>query len=275
MKQYKNATSLSVHITENCNMNCSHCYISKENRKKVIDIPRAVEAIKKIDPEFIMFYGGEPLLYPQKIKEIINAFPEKNFAIHTNGTIYNEELFDRVDILFVTVETFFYGRQNKYRKLNQYQWKIFNKILKNYKDKISITHNIYPKNNDLDFYKMVRLLGCKQNTHPIIIDTDDFNLTKEEIEHLKTSDNLLLLPKLRVLEDGTITRDMRGIYNICNVSEWKEEYRNKQVPVSEKCVGCSQKNKCGFSYMFPHFCKDIIDKNDNPFFCKVIKNIYE
>ena len=89
-----------IHLTENCNLNCSYCYKSKkkkdisfENIKNLINY----EISKKSKYSIIYFYGGEPLLQKDMIKntiEYINTKKSKTkfyFGITTNGTLLENE----------------------------------------------------------------------------------------------------------------------------------------------------------------------------------------
>ena len=76
----------------------------------------------------------------------------------------------------------------------------------------------------------------------------------------------LVRPKRRVLEDGTATRDMRGIYNGDN-----------DLPVHDKCRTCGLLTACPFVSMFPHFCHDVIRdmRGVEPWFCDCVKTFAE
>ena len=69
---------------------------------------------------------------------------------------------------------------------------------------------------------------------------------------------------MKILPDGTITKDMRGHYND----------PDKNVPVHEKCISCQYNQYCPSYKMFPHFVKDVLDKIEDPHFCKTARWIY-
>lgn len=96
------AKTLVLEITEECNIRCSYCvfdedYESERNHgEKTMSMETAKKAIeyfcKRIrdDVGYIVFYGGEPLLEFEKIKELVN-FAKKisgnkiKFSLTTNG----------------------------------------------------------------------------------------------------------------------------------------------------------------------------------------------
>lgn len=102
---------LILSVTENCNMRCKYCTyhnkydseykfgnMSIETAHKAIDI--FLQKSIKNDEVFISFYGGEPLLRKDFVKECVEyALSKSNgqhvkFAITTNGTLLDEEFIE-------------------------------------------------------------------------------------------------------------------------------------------------------------------------------------
>ena len=77
--------NLYLNITRECNINCSYCYIKNSDYKNSkIDISAFINSIEKIHPSNLFFTGGECLLYPKIINDIINYFKKyKNFYFYT------------------------------------------------------------------------------------------------------------------------------------------------------------------------------------------------
>lgn len=95
--------SLSLDITERCNLNCSHCAISENSYRKranelqrneisFTDICRIIDKARQLGCRDIVIGGGEPFLHPDifKILEII-ARNKMHCAILTNGTLLNDD----------------------------------------------------------------------------------------------------------------------------------------------------------------------------------------
>lgn len=94
-------------ITRQCNLNCSYCYIGKEKVKMLPTIARAAinfafentPAEENID---IGFFGGEPLLEFELIKEITGIIEDHHsfdpdrviLTVVTNGTIFSDKIAD-------------------------------------------------------------------------------------------------------------------------------------------------------------------------------------
>ena len=93
-------------LTSKCNLNCKYCYgksvedflPENELEKYDLDLPdeinytvQTLKKFSKTDPNFqITFYGGEPLLKIDKITQIMDEFPEKEFMIQTNAIFLNK-----------------------------------------------------------------------------------------------------------------------------------------------------------------------------------------
>ena len=89
-----------IHLTDKCNLNCAYCYEKKRNRdisfeniKNLIDY----EISQKQKYSIIVFYGGEPLLQKNIIKDTIAYINSKKaktdfyYGITTNGTLLDND----------------------------------------------------------------------------------------------------------------------------------------------------------------------------------------
>lgn len=96
-------SDFTVTVTGDCNFSCSYCYQKKE--KEYLDITAARKAVDFFFPFlaqdcFINFYGGEPLLAFEQIKEIVGCIEHKNkslkkkiqYSITSNGSCINEDV---------------------------------------------------------------------------------------------------------------------------------------------------------------------------------------
>lgn len=80
--------TLYIKITEECNMHCPFCYIKQ--KPGVISLETITSFMEKHTRDMIqtvIFHGGEPLLYPERILETINKYPEKEYHITSNLTL--------------------------------------------------------------------------------------------------------------------------------------------------------------------------------------------
>lgn len=268
-----NNNIIAIHITNQCNLRCSLCYQKKEN--KVIKYEYIQKAIKIFNPEYVVLFGGEAILYPNLIKKFHKDYPTIKIILHTNGTIYNPKIFNIVSILYLTVDSFFYSYNKIHRNMTYSQYKIFLKTIQYYKDKIEIIHNIYPNSNDIAFYKMVHLLQIFYSDYPIVSAEKEIDLSNIKFYKsiLYRRNSILINPKIRILVDGTVTRDMTGHFNICHIDNYKLGM-DCFMPISDICKKCSCYKKCFACNLFPHFCKLVLDKiNYEPAFCKFSKHL--
>lgn len=109
-------TSAYFLLTENCNLRCTYCfegqtrcvtkYMSKETAFKTVDFlfQQAIE--HDVDKISITFFGGEPMLCPELMTDIMHYAEEKakangretQYSIITNGTIYNDKVEAFLDV---------------------------------------------------------------------------------------------------------------------------------------------------------------------------------
>lgn len=102
--------TLYIITTEQCNMNCPFCYtkfipqFSENTEKNCIDVNTAINVINKgyngEKYDYVIFHGGEPLLYPKEILEILDNvdMESTNFSIQTN-LVYKSLTKEQVNVL--------------------------------------------------------------------------------------------------------------------------------------------------------------------------------
>lgn len=106
----KNAKTLIVELTEQCNLRCTYCVFDddyeseRSHSSKKIDLAIAKEAIsnfscRALNDAYIVFYGGEPLLEFESVKLLTNyaisVFGDRvKFSFTTNGTPLTIEKLD-------------------------------------------------------------------------------------------------------------------------------------------------------------------------------------
>ena len=89
-----------IHLTEKCNLNCTYCYENKKNKEISFESIKGLidyEISRKQSYSIIVFYGGEPLLQKDMIRDTIDYINTKKsktnfyYGITTNGTLLDEE----------------------------------------------------------------------------------------------------------------------------------------------------------------------------------------
>jgi len=94
-------------LTYVCNMDCKYCNIKKssEDELDLIQIKRIINELSPLGCVRIGFTGGEPLLRNDilEILEYANSM-NINTSVSTNGSIYNEDVFNEVDHIMLSVD---------------------------------------------------------------------------------------------------------------------------------------------------------------------------
>lgn len=92
-------------VTENCNLKCNHCYVSRKNN--TLDSEKCLKFLETCTPQIekIGFTGGEPFLNLDFILKITEFAVKKDFLfdrIMTNGIWWNDEseLLKKLSILY-------------------------------------------------------------------------------------------------------------------------------------------------------------------------------
>lgn len=108
---------ISLSLTNRCNLNCKMCWQKTqrtESAQKIIDLPYdnflvILEALKKLSPNNIYLWGGEPLLH-SRIIDIIHEVKKNGFLSHliTNGLLLNERVDElikaRLDTISISID---------------------------------------------------------------------------------------------------------------------------------------------------------------------------
>lgn len=85
---------LFVFTTGQCNLNCRYCGGSFPEKVVPWQIKYPFKQLKDLitqDSEpIIAFYGGEPLLNPNLIRQVMDEIPAKHYVIQTNGLLARE-----------------------------------------------------------------------------------------------------------------------------------------------------------------------------------------
>lgn len=85
----------TISITNQCNLHCSYCYETHLNSKYGSISNQVMHDVSDFinnrnDAGIIYIFGGEPLLYKEKVKYLCNSIHAKKFVITTNGTLLDE-----------------------------------------------------------------------------------------------------------------------------------------------------------------------------------------
>lgn len=107
-----NQFSISIDITDKCNLRCKHCCISAGEKIKGEDLSHedllnVVYKVAKLNPQILTLSGGEPLMREdfKEITESIRAIYDGTLTLMTNAVLIDEDMaafiaenYDAVDV---------------------------------------------------------------------------------------------------------------------------------------------------------------------------------
>lgn len=94
-------------MTNQCNLRCTYCDWEKDKYKKLSrdEISNAKQHLTKIKklidlnfPEIgiVQYSGGEPLLYPEILNDVLTIFSDKWIRINTNGILLQDDMLNKI-----------------------------------------------------------------------------------------------------------------------------------------------------------------------------------
>lgn len=97
-KELQHLENIAIMITNNCNLNCYHCFRYENLGNEIIDIKKVTKIAKIISKtpiKKLRLTGGEPFLV-EGIDEFIRAFSEQGIdtSIVTNGTLISKDVME-------------------------------------------------------------------------------------------------------------------------------------------------------------------------------------
>lgn len=139
--------SLTFLTSNVCNSYCKYCYQDRKN-KEIMTYEQIVYAIKKFSSETlkwnkeVKFFGGEPMLLNNLIKEVVTQCSDINYTIITNGYFLNYEDYIKYMIGLENVSFVFSLEANPlsqrmFRNPNDNYGKMINRIIE-----LSKTYNV-------------------------------------------------------------------------------------------------------------------------------------
>jgi len=201
-KLFLRPAQVQVDLTNRCNLNCVYCY-NKENSldgEELSDEEFNIiisKIIKELNPVYVSFSGGEPLLRKNLFFELSERLKKNNIEVHlnTNSLLITEEIakklkelnIDKININIDSLE-----KQDSMRGGEKLIEKTINSlnILKKYfpKEKISIACVITKMNykdllNIAEYVKeqgfmeihLLDMIPCEQNSKKFFLSKEEWN----------------------------------------------------------------------------------------------------
>lgn len=133
-----NFETMYLHVTKQCNLNCSYCYYNAGEKEDFelssSEIKKMLNELSTLKPKRIVFTGGEPLLR-EDIFELANCIKSLDkkiiLGISTNGTLINEYIAYKLVNAFSEIRISIDGPQEVNDSLRGLE--SFNKAMKAFK----------------------------------------------------------------------------------------------------------------------------------------------
>lgn len=100
---------IGLMLTDSCNFQCKHCMVDSTPELRIADdlvINRFYEIVEFNKPDTVCIVGGEPLLFLDKVEEIVNTVKPycRDILVYSNGTfLLDSTTRKRVESLGVSV----------------------------------------------------------------------------------------------------------------------------------------------------------------------------
>lgn len=80
---------VSIFLGNRCNLHCPYCHKDNNEAPKAVS-NKLKNILQRLGHVKIFFFGGEPTLYMETIKEIVDIKPDANYYITTNGILFDK-----------------------------------------------------------------------------------------------------------------------------------------------------------------------------------------
>ena len=234
-KKSLNATSITLMISQECNLRCKYCYGDggEYSHRGIMDFSTAKKAVdflvENTDKEElnICFFGGEPLLNFKLIKEIVaytKSIEEKSnkkftYCMTTNATLITEEIeeFIKENKISITVSmdgTRETNNANRFYENKKGSYDDTNEKTKNIRKYVTVRATVAPPNLNIreNMEHIVEDLGYKRAAWALannLMEADDY---KEACEsELELFENLNKMIKEKKYEE---VRKYHGFLNV-------------------------------------------------------------
>ena len=179
-----NLSLLILQVTQNCNLRCKYCvysgsYVNRVHTNKRMNFETAKQAVdfyynhsKNIDIASISFYGGEPLLEFELIRNIVEYCEMKfsgkqlNLNMTTNATLLTNEMMDFLQVHKINLTISLDGPEEIHNK-----------------------NRVFADHTKGTFAKVLDNLNKFQQLYPDYVDTISFNAVFDEENNFKISND--------------------------------------------------------------------------------------
>ena len=232
ISKYNGIKALCLHISHDCNLECEYCFASKGDYNSGRSMMTKDVALKAVDYLVencghrknieIDFFGGEPLMNMDTVKEVVyygKEVEQKNnknfhFTITTNGILLNDNNIDFINEYMDNIVISIDGRKEvhdsiRYDRAGQGSYDrilpLAKKLISKRKGKSYFIRGTYTSRN-LDFSKDVMHLaelGFKEiSVEPVVGTGDELFIEDKDIPKILDEYEILATKHLQYLNEG-------------------------------------------------------------------------
>lgn len=81
--------SITIYLGSRCNLNCAYCHRQADKEEHGVT-EKLLKLLEERRPREIRFFGGEPTLYMDDIKKVVERCPWAAFTVTTNGVLLDK-----------------------------------------------------------------------------------------------------------------------------------------------------------------------------------------
>jgi MoaA/NifB/PqqE/SkfB family radical SAM enzyme len=202
---YNDLEQIYLSLSNICNYKCVICssgqshLIAKEeklkNPLKMIsdkDFDKLLEIIKEANNlQYFQVSGGEPFQHKARLKKVLNNITKNvNFYMHTNGSIFDDEVIEICKIMegfksaIVSFSIDGHRESFEYQRTNGVWTEVFNNIKKF--NQIIDTNKVFPTNNyTVTCFNLLDIQDFIENYHPYFHKISFHELTSPSAYHIR------------------------------------------------------------------------------------------
>jgi len=223
----KSPRTISIAVTNVCNLNCPFCYAPKNHNSLPLDfLKNAVKEFDKLKVFEITIGGGEPFAYPNLVEFCKWTWENTKLGINitTNGQLLNENIISDLEGYISSIRISIEAIGAKYSKVRGASFSKIQASINSLKGKIPMSINCVVLKNNVDNLIEVIEFAMKNSIYDVLIIAEhNKGLSVLDEKELHKIENIILEYKDKI--QLTLTDELAKLLDINILSDGDtEEY---------------------------------------------------